>query len=91
MDDDGETVNVFPDSSIGGRNMLLSGDTRFWKGVYYKIAELLKNGVVAKTKVWQRWGQILGFTTDNGDKLLAQQWITKNALANILKKWFEQM
>jgi hypothetical protein len=51
MDDDGETVNVFPDSSIGGQNTLLSGDTRFWKGVYYKRAELLKGGVVAKTKV----------------------------------------
>jgi hypothetical protein len=51
MDDDGETVNVFPDSSIGRQNMLLSRDMRFWKVVYYKIAELLQNGIVAKTKV----------------------------------------
>jgi hypothetical protein len=51
MDDYGEMINVLPDSSIGGWNMFLSGDMRFWKGVDYKIAELLKNGVVAKNKV----------------------------------------
>jgi len=51
MDDNGETVEVFPDSSIEGWIMLLSRNTGFWKEVSDKIAELLKSSTITQSKV----------------------------------------